>query len=316
MTDARPNSSSPGAPPPTPSPPARGPWGAVRSFSSLVKLSHTIFGLPFALAAAVLAHESARTAGLEGLTWVRTLWILLAFTTARTAAMGFNRIVDREVDAQNPRTAGRELPRGVLSVRAASLLTGLAALGFLGAAWALGPLPRLLALPCLALVLGYSLFKRFSWSAHIVLGFALALAPGGAWIAVTGSFAGWPTPSLLMLAVASWVAGFDVIYSLQDEGFDRDRGLHSIPVRFGTRGALILSALLHVVTVGALVALHLHAGLGLWHALGIGLIGVILVYEHWIVRPGDLSRVNKAFFDLNGYVSMAYLACVLIDRLL
>ncbi|MCA9714945.1 MAG: putative 4-hydroxybenzoate polyprenyltransferase, partial [Myxococcales bacterium] len=287
-----------------------------RTFSSLVKLGHTIFGLPFALAAATLAHQAARASGSEGLTIARLLWILLAFTAARTAAMGFNRVVDRSIDAENPRTADRELPRGALSVRAASLLTALSAAAFLGAAWALGPLPGVLALPCLALVLVYSLFKRFSWSAHIVLGCALALAPGGAWIAVTGSFAGWPVPTLLMVAVATWVAGFDIIYSLQDEGFDRARGLHSIPVRFGARGALVLSALLHLGTVGALVALHALAGLGLVHGLGVALIGVILVYEHWIVRPGDLSRVDKAFFDLNGYVSIAYLACVLLDALL
>ncbi len=281
--------------------------------ASLVRLSHTVFGLPFALAATGLAHRSALAHGGEGLTPTRLLLILLAFTGARTAAMGFNRIVDRSIDADNPRTASRELPAGLLSLRAAWALTIASAALFVLAAWLLGPVPLYLSPICLAVVLGYSLFKRFSWSAHLILGVALALAPGGAWVAVTGSLTDLSTPLWLMLAVACWVAGFDVIYSLQDEGFDRARGLHSIPVRFGVRGALVLSGLLHLVTVGALVAVHVHAGLGAWHALGLALIAAILVYEHAIVRPGDLSRIGRAFFDLNGYVSLAYLACVVLD---
>ncbi len=281
--------------------------------ASLVRLSHTVFGLPFALAAAGLAHRSAVAHGGEGLTPVRLALILLAFTGARTAAMGFNRIVDRDIDADNPRTAGRELPAGLLSLRSAWALTIGSSLLFLLAAWSLGPVPLYLSPICLLVILGYSLFKRFSWSAHLVLGVALALAPGGAWVAITGTLTDLTTPLWLMLAVACWVAGFDVLYSLQDEGFDRARGLHSIPVRFGVTGALVLSGLLHVVTLAGLVVVHLHAGLGAWHGLGLGLIAAILVYEHAIVRPGDLSRIDRAFFDLNGYISLAYLACVLLD---
>ena len=195
----------------------------LKRLGSLVRLSHTVFGLPFALAAAGLAHRSALAHGGEGLTLARLGLILLAFTGARTAAMGFNRIVDRGIDGENPRTAGRELPAGLLSLRAAWLLTALSALAFVFAAWSLGPVPLYLSPICLLVILGYSLFKRFSWSAHLVLGLALALAPGGAWVAITGSLDDLTTPLWLMLAVACWVAGFDVLYSLQDESFDRAR---------------------------------------------------------------------------------------------
>jgi 4-hydroxybenzoate polyprenyltransferase len=285
---------------------------AVRAFASLVKLSHTIFGLPFALASAALAHRAAIAAGEPGLDAMRLVLILVAFTAARTAAMGFNRIVDRRIDAANPRTADRELPRGLIGVKTVWAFTLGAAAMFVGSAIALGPLPGLLAAPALAIVLGYSLFKRFSWTSHLVLGTALALAPGGAWIAVTGSLDAAP-PLLLMLAVATWVAGFDVIYSLMDERFDREHGLHSIPVRFGAKGALVLSAALHFGTVLALVAVHVVAGLGLAHAVGLFAIAAVLAYEHTIVRPNDLSRIGKAFFDLNGWVSLAYLAATIVD---
>lgn len=281
--------------------------------ASLVRLSHTVFGLPFALAAAGLAHRSAVAHDQPGLTPLRLVLILLAFTGARTAAMAFNRILDRKIDADNPRTAARELPAGLLSLRTAWIFTVAAAAVFVGSAAALGPLPLLLAPACLAIILGYSAFKRFSWSAHLVLGLGLALAPGGAWIAITGSLAEPAVPLWLMAAVACWVAGFDILYSLQDTSFDRARGLHSIPVRFGVRGALRLSALLHVGTVAGLVAVHLTAGLGPWHAIGVGLIAALLAYEHTLVRPDDLSRLDRAFFDLNGYVSLAYLACAWLD---
>ncbi len=287
-------------------------WTTVRRLGDLVRFSHTIFGLPFALAAAALAHRHVVAGGGLGLTWGRLALIVLAFTAARTSAMGYNRIADREIDGDNPRTAARELPAGLVSLPAAVALTAGSAAVFLLIAWLLGPVPLLLAPVCLALILGYSLFKRFSWSAHLVLGLALALAPGGAWVAVTGEVAGAATALWLMLAVATWVAGFDILYSLQDERFDRERGLHSIPVRFGTLGALVISGALHLVTVAALVAVHLRESLGLAHAVGVALIAALLAYEHAIVRPGDLSRIDRAFFDLNGYISVGYLACALI----
>jgi 4-hydroxybenzoate polyprenyltransferase len=292
---------------------AKGIWANVRAFGRLVRLSHTIFGLPFALAATALAHQHAVARGASGLDGPRLVLIVLAFTGARAAAMGFNRIVDRRIDAENPRTADREIPRGLISLHAAWALTLVSAAVFVACAALLGPLPALLSPLCLGVVFAYSFFKRFSWSSHLVLGIALALAPGGAWMAVTGSFDGWALPVALMIAVATWVAGFDILYSLADEDFDRRRGLHSIPARFGTRGALVLSGVLHVATVAALVTLHLHAGLGAWHGVGVGLVAVILAYEHWLVGPGDLSKLDKAFFDLNGYVSLAYLAFALLD---
>lgn len=286
--------------------------------ASLVKLSHTIFGLPFTLAAGILAHRAALYEGLGdgvGMTWEKLVWIVVAFTGARTTAMGFNRIVDREIDRNNPRTATRELPAGVVSLRAAWALTIVAALVFVGASAALGLVALAFTPLCLLIICGYSLFKRFSWAAHLILGIALSLGPAGAWVAVTGGVEGFTLPAIMMVAVATWVAGFDVIYSLQDHEFDRQAGLHSIPVAFGVRGALLFSALLHVVTATALIGVHLIAGLGLAHLIGMILVLAILVYEHWIVRPNDLSRIDKAFFDLNGWISIAYFAAMLIDVL-
>lgn len=287
--------------------------GQLRAFASLVKLSHTVFGLPFALASTALAHRTAKAMGEPGLDVWRVVLIVVAFAGARAAAMGFNRIVDRRFDAANPRTADREIPRGLISLRAAWTMTIVAALVFCGASALLGPLPAVLAPCCLVVLLGYSLFKRWSWSSHLVLGIALALAPGGAWIAVTGGLPEADIPIHLMIAVATWVAGFDILYALQDEAFDRKSGLHSIPARFGTKGALAISALLHVATVAALVVVHLHAGLGWVHAAGVAGIAIVLAWEHAIVKPGDLSKLGRAFFDMNGWVSLGYLAAVLGD---
>jgi 4-hydroxybenzoate polyprenyltransferase len=307
----------------------------VSRYASLVKLSHTIFGLPFTLASAILAHRFAtaeaataaatavqtaaeatpETGDAVGMTWFKLIWIVVAFTGARTTAMGFNRIVDRKIDAANPRTASRELPAGVVSLGGAWAMTVIAAAVFVGASAALGPVALLFSPLCLVVVCGYSLFKRFSWAAHLILGVALALGPAGAWVAVTGGLAGFELPAVMMVAVATWVAGFDVIYSLQDYEYDKRAKLRSIPVAFGLRGALVISALLHVVTAAALVGVHLIAGLGPVHLAGMVLVLAILVYEHWIVRPSDLSRINKAFFDLNGYISIAYFAAMLVDVL-
>jgi 4-hydroxybenzoate polyprenyltransferase len=305
MTEAEPTASAP-----TPT--------LLVRLASLVKLSHTIFGLPFTLAAGILAHRAAIHDGLGdgvGMTWLKLLWIIVAFTGARTTAMGFNRIVDRRIDAKNPRTATRELPAGTVSVRAAWVLTVVAAAVFVGASAALGPVALAFTPLCLLIICGYSLFKRFSWAAHLILGVALSLGPAGAWVAVTGGLAGFELPGVMMVAVATWVAGFDVIYSLQDHEFDRNAGLHSIPVAFGVKGALWFSGFLHLLTAAALVGVHLLAGLGIAHLVGMILVVAILLYEHWIVRPSDLSRINKAFFDLNGWISIAYFAALLIDVL-
>jgi 4-hydroxybenzoate polyprenyltransferase len=273
-----------------------------RTYSRMIKLSHTVFALPFAFAAAVLVSRHQPIEGLD------LVWILVCMVTARSSAMGFNRIIDRDIDASNPRTSDREIPTGQLSVRAAwGFVIGSAVL-FVAASAALGPLVLALSPVALFVVGFYSWSKRFTMLCHLVLGLALALAPTGVWIALTGSY-GW-TPALLSLGVGSWVAGFDIIYACQDAEFDRDSGLRSIPQTFGLGGALRISALLHLVTVAALVGVGGVEGLGVIYAVGVACITAVLVYEHAIVSPNDLSRVNKAFFELNGYVSLIFFAFV------
>ena len=287
---------------------AGSPLSAVATFGRMVKFSHTVFALPFALAAAAIAARD------HGLSPGRLVAILLAMVGARTAAMGFNRIVDRHIDAANPRTAGRELPTGRVSLVAAWTLTLASTLLFVGAAAWLGPLCLALSPVALALLFGYSYTKRFTWLCHLFLGLAIAAGPGGAWIAVTG---GVSAPALwLMAAVATWIGGFDILYALSDRDFDRSHGLQSIPVRFGVRGALVLSAGLHAVTVAALCGLARSASLGPVYQVGIVAITAILLWEHAIVRPGDLSRLDMAFFNLNGYVSVAFLISTGVDLLL
>ncbi len=278
---------------------------AVATFGRMVKFSHTLFALPFALAAAAIAARD------HGLSAGRLLAIVLAMVGARTAAMGFNRIVDRDLDALNPRTAGRELPSGRVSLAAAWTLTLASTALFVGAAAWLGPLCLALSPVALALLFGYSYTKRFTWLCHLFLGLAIAAGPGGAWIAVAGSVS---APALwLMAAVATWIGGFDILYALADRDFDLAHGLRSIPARFGVRGALILSAGLHALTVVALCGLARAAHLGPVYWLGITVITAILLWEHAVVRPSDLSRLDMAFFTLNGYVSVAFLVATGLD---
>jgi 4-hydroxybenzoate polyprenyltransferase len=282
--------------------------GAVVRFGRMIKFSHTLFALPFALAAAALAARG------HGLSAARLAGIVVAMAGARTAARGFNRIVDRRIDAANPRTAGRELPTGQVSLRAAWALTLGSAAVFVGAAALLGPLCLALSPVALLLLFGYSYTKRFTWLCHLFLGLAIAAGPAGAWIAVRGDF-GWP-PGLLMIAVATWIGGFDILYAISDHDFDRRAGLHSIPARIGIPGALVVSGALHVVTVAALLALAAAAHLGAPYLIGVGITTALLVYEHAIVRPSDLSRLDVAFFTLNGYVSVVYFLATLADTLL
>ncbi len=282
--------------------------GAVATFGRMVKFSHTVFALPFALAATALAAAG------HGITVAQIVAILLAMVGARTAAMGFNRIVDRHIDAANPRTAGRELPTGQVSLPTAIALTTLSAALFIGAAAWLGPLCLALSPVALLLVLGYSLTKRFTWLCHLFLGLAIGSAPAAAWIAVRGTL---DAPALwLSLAVATWIAGFDVLYALADRDFDRRTGIHSIPARFGVAGALAISALLHLVTVVALLAVWHSADLGGVYLAGVAAILLMLIGEHAIVRPSDLSRLNVAFFNLNGYVSIIYFVATVADVLI
>lgn len=281
-----------------------------RDFSSLVKIAHTVFALPFAASAVLLALSRLHVP----LTIGRGLAMLACMVTARTAAMAYNRFVDRDIDAKNPRTSGREIPRGKISPQAALGIAIVSSALFVASAATLGRWPLLLALPVLAVVLGYSWTKRFTWASHFVLGLALALAPGGAWIAMGAS----PEPAIfaLMIAVLTWTAGFDVLYSLQDEAFDRAQGLFSIPARFGTAAAVFASAGLHVVTAIALFACGAWLGRGTAYYAGAAMISLLLVYEHAIVGRGNLDKVDRAFFDINGYVSCGFLLLTACDTLL
>jgi len=281
--------------------------GRVRAFSSLVTLSHTVFALPFAASAVVLSMGRPHVE----LTLQRGLAMLVAMVTARTAAMAYNRYLDRDLDAQNPRTKNREVPRGVVSPKSALALTVSSCVVFVMAAAVLGRWPLLLAVPVLGVLLGYSWTKRFTWASHLVLGLALALAPGGAWVAMGAS----PEPSILalMTAVITWVGGFDVLYSLQDQRFDREHGLYSIPARFGTTGAIVISALLHAVTVAALVLCGTWLVRGPAFFVGVTLVGLLLAYEHALVGRGNLAKIDRAFFDINGYVSCGFFALTALD---
>ena len=268
------------------------------SLFRMVKFSHSVFALPFALSAAWLA-----SGGMPG---PRVLaLIVLCTVAARTAAMGFNRLVDRRIDAKNPRTQTRELVSGEVSARSATILVLSSSGLFIAGAFALNPLSGWLSLPVLAVLLGYSLAKRVTWLAHLVLGLALGLAPLGAWLAVTGELNGaLAAPLLLALAVTTWVAGFDLIYSCQDAEVDRRQALHSVPARFGVKRALQLSILLHVLTAGALVAFGLHAELGLAYWCALVVVLGLLTWQHGLVSADDLSRVDMAFFSLNGWVGV------------
>lgn len=286
--------------------------GRLTDYSNLVKLPHTVFALPFALVGAILAsYRYPVSVGDIG-------WILLAFTSARFAAMGFNRIVDRSVDALNPRTRMREIPAGRLTVAQAGTAVAVASVAFLLSAAMLNPLCLALAPFALGWVLFYSYTKRFTRWAHLVLGFALAIAPVGAYLAIAGEWSD-PAPALLVLAgaVLCWVAGFDILYSLQDERFDRDHGLKSIPAALGARGAIRVSRLLHVTCVGLFVATGLlFPDLGPLYAVGVAVCGAMLVYEQSLVAPDDLSRIDAAFFNVNGAISVVLALLVLVERVL
>jgi 4-hydroxybenzoate polyprenyltransferase len=282
----------------------------IADYGRLVRFSHTVFALPFALASVALAWPK-HPASFRALAW-----ILVAMVGARTAAMGFNRLADRKFDALNPRTENWELPRGKVKTSEAIALTALAAAVFIFAAYELNWLCFALSPAALAIVFFYSLTKRFTWSSHFFLGLALSLAPMGAWLSLSDVPADWReliVPLSLGLAVLFWLAGFDVIYALQDLEFDRKHGLFSIPARFGVRAALRLSGSFHLLTVFFLAGVGLSARLGIIYWIGLSVISAILFWEHRIVRPDDLSRVNRAFFDFNAYVSIGYFFTTLAD---
>jgi 4-hydroxybenzoate polyprenyltransferase len=279
----------------------------LRTALEMIKFSHTLFALPFALLAAVLAARGLPS----GPTLVK---ILLAMVGARSAAMAHNRLADREIDAANPRTVSRALPSGALTVGFVRVFLAASVALFLIAAATLNLLTLLLSPVALALLFFYSYAKRFTWLSHLVLGLCLALAPVGAWIAVTGSVA-W-VPILLGLAVLLWTAGFDILYALQDEEHDRKTGLKSLPARWGTRTALAVSAILHTAMIPLLLAVWRLSGGGFLFTAGILATAAALLYQHAIVKPGDLSRINAAFFTANGFVSVTLALCGIADVLL
>ncbi len=282
---------------------------ALSRWMSFVKLPHTVFALPFALVGVTLATRVAPvTLAMLG-------WVVLAFTSARWVAMAVNRIVDREFDAKNPRTAAREIPRGAIGVREAWVTVVIAAGLFLWASAQLNPLCAMLAPFALAWVCCYSFTKRFTRYAHLVLGFGLAIAPVGGYLAVTGAWSDpWWLLAALTVAVMTWSSGFDILYALPDIDFDRSEGLHSIPAALGVERALLVARALHVVTVAALSVTVHTAGGGLLAWVGVAVVAMILAYEHSLVKSDDLSRLDAAFFTMNGIISMTFLAFVAADR--
>jgi 4-hydroxybenzoate polyprenyltransferase len=271
-------------------------WDKLRITLGMIKFEHTLFALPFAFLGAVLAAD-----GMPA--WRQILWITLAMVGARSAAMTFNRIADRKIDAENPRTADRDLPTGRISVRFAWLFLAASVILFEIAAYELNWLTFLLSPVALASVLGYSYAKRYTALSHILLGWALAISPTAAWIAVRGAIDS-EVPILLSLLVLMWTAGFDVLYACQDLEFDRQAGLRSIPARYGIRNSLWIARFFHLQAFVVLLILYLATGLG-WPALaGVIAVGVLLIYQHTLVKPNDLSRMNSAFFTTNAFVSV------------
>lgn len=285
--------------------------GRLVDYSNLVKLPHTLFAMPFALVGATLASYG------HPITLKQVLLILTAFASARFAAMGFNRIADRAIDAKNPRTRMREIPAGRLSVRQASTSVVVASVVFILCAAFLNRTCLILAPFALGWVFFYSYTKRFTRWAHLVLGFALAIAPVGAYLAVAGE---WTHPAGALLALAGavlcWVAGFDILYSLQDIDFDRGEGLHSVPAALGPGGALAVSRVLHLLSAGLFALLgFLLPQLGILYLFGVAVIAVMLVYEQSLVRADDFSRIDAAFFNVNGAISVVFFLIVLAERI-
>jgi 4-hydroxybenzoate polyprenyltransferase len=274
------------------------PLRTLKTVLEMIKFEHTIFALPFAFLGMMLAAHGWPA-------WAKVLWIVVAMVGARSAAMGWNRLIDRKIDAANPRTANRALPAGLVSPAAVSLFIAASALLLVLAAWQLNPLALALSPVALGILFLYSYTKRFTWAAHLVLGLSLAGAPLGAWIAVRGDVTA--VPLVLAGAVLLWVAGFDILYALQDLEFDRRTGLSSIPARFGVAGSLWISGALHAAMLGLL-------GAGFW----IGWAGclALLLYQHWVVRPDDLRRLDAAFFQANGLLSIWLFAATALDILL
>jgi len=278
-------------------------------YANFVKLPHTLFALPFALVGVTVASY------VKEVHWIDVLWVAIAFTAARFAAMGFNRIADRHIDALNVRTAARELPSGAMSVREASLAVLAACAVFVGAAWMLNPLCFALSPIALGWVLFYSYTKRFTRLAHLALGVGMAIAPVGGYLAVTGA---WSTPWWVLIALAAavmcWGGGFDIFYALQDIEFDRAHGLHSLPARLGAAPAIAIARVLHAGTVAMLALAGMGIGAGAFYWAGVCVVALLLIYEHSLVHSADLSRLDAAFFTMNGVLSVTFFGFVLAGR--
>jgi 4-hydroxybenzoate polyprenyltransferase len=276
----------------------------IKTYASFVRFSHSVFALPFALTGALLALHRLNDWTARTVAW-RVVWIIVAMVTARSAAMGFNRLADASHDALNPRTAMRELPRGVMTRTEAGVFIIVSSVLFVIAAWMLGPICLVLSPLALGIVFWYSLAKRFTNYTQLFLGLAMAVAPVGGWLAAGGR--GGVEPWLLAAAIGTWVGGFDVLYACQDLEFDRSHGLRSIPVHFGVARSLAISRMMHVITVLCLAALGPIAQLGPIYLVGVAGVAILLAYEQSLVSADDLSQVKRAF-DLNGYVGLLYLA--------
>jgi 4-hydroxybenzoate polyprenyltransferase len=278
--------------------------GKIRTFGEMIKFSHTIFALPFALCGALLAAGGMPTPR-------QLFWVVLAMAGARTAAMGLNRLIDADIDARNPRTAGRAIPAGLIGKGMTLLFIVISLALLLLAAAQLNRLCLLLSPVAVFFLVLYSFCKRFTALAHVVLGICLAAAPIGAWVAIRGSV---ELPALILGgAVLFWVAGFDILYALQDLEFDRSAGLHSIPVRLGVTGSLWAARLFHLLMMALLATLFFTLKLGGFFLLGILVTSAMLLYEHWLLRGGDLLKLDAAFFNMNGYISVVILLCTAAD---
>jgi len=282
----------------------RGVIAKVGVFLEMIKFSHTVFALPFALASAILAAD-----GLP--TFEKILWIVLAMVGARTAAMGLNRLIDADIDACNPRTANRAIPAGLIGKKTVFLFVILSLGLLLLSAARLNPLCLKLSPAAIFLLVSYSYCKRFTAFSHMVLGMCLSSAPLGAWLAVRGDIEA--TPVILAAATLFWTAGFDILYALQDLEFDRSAGLHSVPVLLGTKGALMAASFFHAIMLFLLALLFFTADLGAFFIIGLAVISGMILYEHLLLKDGDLSKLDKAFFDMNGYISVAILISVAAD---
>ena len=274
----------------------------------MIKFEHTIFALPFALSALLLAHR------VNPVTPRLVFWIIMAVVWARWAGMGFNQLVDARWDAKNPRTAGREIPAGHISLGETGVFVFISSFLFVLSAFAISPLCFWFSIPVLLILFSYSYAKRYTWLSHLILGFVQALGPLGVWLAVTGNFS--LKISVLSLALGTYIAGFDLLYACQDAEFDRTEGLYSGPANLGIRRAMDFSIFLHVITFASLLSLYWTFNLSHFYLAYVLIIGLLLIVEHKIVKPDDLSRINIAFFHVNSLISVLMLAAILTEELI